>query len=126
MNHNQLLGIRRANAADSRLGTIQWVRVNEQNERQCGIRLFAGAPKAISVRPSNFNLPGAHGLEQALMLPEVAMPAAPLSVILPAGWFQAGRMIEIQGEKKQVAKLINLIERGTDFDRCSMVMIEAI
>lgn len=125
MNHNQLLGIRRANAADSRLGTIQWVRVNEQNECQCGIRLFAGAPKAISVRPSNFNLPGTQGFEQALWLPEVAMPASPLSVILPAGWFQAGRMIEIQGEKKPLAKLINLIERGTDFDRCSMMMVEA-
>ena len=124
MNHNQLLGIRRStNAADSRLGTIQWIRVNEQNECQCGIRLFAGAPKAISVRPSNFNLPGNQGLEQALLLPEVAMPATPLSVILPAGWFQAGRMIEIQSETKQVAKLLNLIERGTDFDRCSITLV---
>jgi len=125
MNHNQLLGIRRgANDADSRLGTIQWIRINEQNECQCGIRLFAGTPTAISVRPSNFNLPGNVKLEQALMLPQVAMPATPLSVVLPAGWFQAGRMIEIQGEKKQVAKLINLIERGTDFDRCSVALVE--
>ena len=43
MSHNQLLGVRRgANAADNRLGTIQWIKVNEQNECQCGIRMFAG------------------------------------------------------------------------------------
>ena len=125
MSHNQLLGVRRgANAADNRLGTIQWIKVNEQNECQCGIRMFAGAPKAISVRPSNFNLPGKQGFEQALLLPELATPATPLSVILPAGWFQTGRMIEIQGEKKQVAKLVNLIERGADFDRASITMVE--
>ncbi len=126
MNHNQLIGIRRgANAADGRTGTIQWIKVSEKNECQCGIRLFSGAPKAISVRPSNFNLPGKQGFEQALLLPEAAMPASPMSVILPAGWFQAGRMIEIQGEKKQAAKLLTLLERGTDFDRGTIAIVDA-
>ncbi|MEQ1775203.1 MAG: hypothetical protein ABL891_15605 [Burkholderiales bacterium] len=126
MTHNQLLGLRRGtNTTDTKLGTIQWIKVNETNECQCGIRLFAGAPKSISVRPSNFNLPGTQGFEHALLLPEVAMPATPLSVILPAGWFQAGRMIEIQGEKRQVAKLLNLVERGADFDRGSIAIVDS-
>jgi hypothetical protein len=124
MNHNQLLGIRRGADSAAKLGTLQWIRINEKNECQCGIRMFPGTPKAISVRPSNFNLAGSHGFEQALLLPEVAMPATPLSVILPAGWFQAGRMIEIQGEKKRGAKLLNLVERGSDFDRASIVIID--
>lgn len=126
MSHNQLLGIRRGTETAARLGTIQWIRVSPQNECQCGIRMFPGTAKAISVRPSNFNLPGKQGYEQALLLPEVAMPAAPMSVVLPAGWFQPGRMIEILGDKKQNAKLMNLIERGTDFDRCGLLMMEAI
>jgi len=125
MSHNQLLGIRCGTGGETRLGTIQWIKVNEKNECQCGIRLFAGAPKAISVRPSNFNLAGTQGFEQALLLPEVAMPATPLSVILPAGWFQAGRMVEILGEKKQVAKLLTLVERGTDFDRGSIGIMDS-
>ena len=120
MSHNQLLSLRRGAEATARLGTIQWIKVNEKNECQCGIRMFPGAPKAISVRPSNFNLPGTQTFEQALLLPEVAMPATPMSVILPAGWFQAGRMIEIQGEKKQGAKLLHLVERGADFDRAAI------
>ena len=124
MSHNQLLAIRRGAESAAKLGTIQWIRVNEKNECQCGIRMFPGAPKAISVRPANFNLAGSHGFEQALLLPEVAMPAAPPTVILPAGWFQAGRTIEIEGEKKRVAKLLNLVERGADFDRSSIVIID--
>jgi cyclic-di-GMP-binding protein len=125
MNHNQLLGVRRSAETAGRLGTIQWIKVSPQNECQCGIRMFPGAAKAISVRPSNFNLPGKQGYEQALLLPEIAMPATPMTIILPAGWFQAGRMIEIMGEKKQIAKLVNLIERGADFDRGSIVMMES-
>ncbi len=125
LNHNQLLGVRHGANAGTRLGTVQWIKVNAQNECQCGVRMFAGTPKAISVRPSNFNLPGTQGFEQALLLPEATMPATPLSVILPAGWFQAGRMIEIQGEKKQVAKLLTLVERGADFDRGAVAIIES-
>ena len=124
MSHSQLLGIRRGADGSARLGTIQWIRVNGKNECLCGIRLFPGVPKAISVRPSNFNLPGKQDFEQALLLPEVTMPATPLSVILPAGWFQAGRMIEIQGGKKQIAKLLNLVERGADFDRGTIAITE--
>jgi hypothetical protein len=126
MSHNQLLGVRcGATAADTRLGTIQWIKVNEYNECQCGIRMLAGVPQAISVRPSNFNLPGKHGFEPALMLPEGTLPATPLSVILPAGWFQPGRLIEFQSEKKKVAKLLDLIERGADYDRGSIVFVDA-
>lgn len=125
MNHNQLLGIRPGAGKSARLGTVQWIRVSSKDECQCGIRLFPGTPTAISVRPSNFNLPGTQGFEQALLLPEVAMPATPMSVILPAGWFQAGRMIEIQGGKKQIAKLLTLVERGADFDRGTIALVES-
>jgi cyclic-di-GMP-binding protein len=124
MSHNQLLSLRRGAEATVRLSTIQWIKVNEKNECQCGIRTFPGAPKAISVRPSNFNLSGTQNFEQALLLPDVAMPVTPMSVILPAGWFQAGRMIEIQGEKKQVAQLLHLVERGADFDRAAFAIMD--
>lgn len=126
MMHNQLLGIRRG-AEPPRLGTVQWIRVSSANETQCGIRLFPGAPRPIKVRPANFNVPKGQEYEQALLTAAVAMPAAPISMILPAGWFQSGRLLELQGEvqddKKRLAKLLNLIERGADFDRCAVEML---
>ena len=126
MTHNQLLGVRRSGEA-LRLGTVQWIRVDSVNETQCGVRLFPGAPQAIKVRPANFNVPKGQEYELALLTPAVAMPAAPMSMILPAGWFQSGRLLELQGdikdEKKRVATLLNLIERGADFDRCAVEVL---
>jgi len=42
---------------------------------------------------------------------------------LPPGWYQQGRFIELFGEQKQVAKLLNVIEKGSDFDRCTVSLV---
>ena len=55
------------------------------------------------------------------------MPAAPMAIMLPAGWFQAGRLLELEGtpqdDKKRLVKLLTLIERGADFDRCAVEVL---
>jgi len=57
------------------------------------------------------------------VLPEVPAPATPATIILPAGWFQSGRFVEIFAERKQVAKLLNLLEKGSDFDRGTITIV---
>ena len=101
----------------------QWLRIEEDGELYCGVRLFPGTPQAISVRPSNFNPVGGGRYERALLLPEVPAPSTPASLVLPAGWFQSGRFVEVYSDRKQVAKLLNLLEKGTDFDRGTIVIV---
>src|SRR6187402_927719 len=80
--------------------------------------------RAVVARPANFNAPsGINGFERALLLPEMAVPATPATLILPPGWYQQGRFIELFGEQKQVAKLLNVIEKGSDFDRCTVSLV---
>lgn len=123
VSHNQMLAVRRAGSRHFHVGMVQWLRMEENGEICCGVRLFPGAPQAISVRPSNF-APGGNGrYERALLLPEVATPATPATLILPAGWFQSGRFVEIFSDRKQVAKLLNLLEKGGDFDRGTIVVV---
>ncbi len=126
MVHNQLLGIRRFGEAP-RLGTLQWIRVSSNRETQCGVRLYPGAPQAAKVRPANFNVPKGQEFEVALMTPAVTMPATPANIMLPAGWFQTGRLLELEGNpsdpKKRLIKLLALLERGADFDRCSLEVL---
>ncbi len=90
------------------------------------MRLFPGVPQTIKVRPANFNIANRQEQEPALLLPEIKLPAAPLSIILPVGWFQSGRIIEIydglKADPKRVAKLTSVIERGADFDRCMVII----
>jgi hypothetical protein len=121
--HNQLLAVRRASGKQFHLGMVQWVRIDENDELQCGVRLFPGTPEAVAVRPSNFNPASSACYERALVLPEVPAPATPATIVLPAGWFQSGRFIEIHADRKQVAKLLNLLEKGSDFDRGTITIV---
>lgn len=123
ISHNQLLAVRRSGGRHFHVGMVQWLRIDEGGELYCGVRLFPGTPQAISVRPSNFNLSGASRYERALLLPEVPAPATPATLVLPAGWFQSGRFVEIYSDRKQVAKLLNLLEKGSDFDRGTIVVV---
>jgi cyclic-di-GMP-binding protein len=121
--HNQMLAVRRAGGRSFHLGMVQWLRMEEGGELYCGVRLFPGTPQAISVRPSNFSPTGSGRYERALLLPEVPAPATPATLVLPAGWFQSGRFVEVFSDRKQVAKLLNLLEKGGDFDRGTIVVV---
>jgi hypothetical protein len=123
VSHNQLLAVRRAGGRQFHLGMVRWLKTEENGGIQCGVRLFPGTPQAISVRPSNFTPVGAGHYERALLLPEVLAPATPATLILPAGWFQSGRFVEVYSDRKQVAKLLNLLEKGSDFDRGTIVIV---
>lgn len=123
VSHNQLLAVRRQSGKEFHVGMVQWIRIEENNEMHCGVRLFPGVPRAISVRPSNFTPVGTSKYERALMLPELPAPATPATIILPAGWFQSGRFVEISSDRKQVAKLLNLLEKGNDFDRGTISIV---
>lgn len=123
INHNQLLAVRPAGGKDFRLGMVQWLRINETNELSCGVRLFPGAPVAVAVRPSNFDPASGSRYERAILLPEVAAPATPATLVLPTGWFQSGRFVEVFSNRKQVAKLLNLLEKCGDFDRCTVTLV---
>lgn len=121
--HNQLIAVRRHGNRHFHIGMIQWLRIDNGTDLRCGIRLFPGTPRAIAVRPSNPSSTGFNSYEPALLLPEVAAPATPATLILPPGWFQNGRFIEMHSDRKQVAKLLNLLEKGSDFDRGSVTVI---
>ena len=123
ISHNQLVAVRRSTSKMFYLGVVQWLRGEEGGDLRVGVRLFPGIARAVAARPANFKAPaGEHGYDRALLLPEIAVPATPATLILPLGWYQPGRFVEIVGEQKQVAKLVNVIEKGSDFDRCTVTL----
>ena len=50
--------------------------------------------------------------------PDISL-SAPDTVILPPGMFKAGRVLEVFAESGWKIKLVDLIERGADFERCT-------
>lgn len=121
VSHNQLVAVRRAGSDQFRLGMVQWLKIEENNELFCGVRLLPGEPRAVAVRPSNFNPGRNNQYERALLLPEVATPPTAASLILPAGWFQSGRFVEV--DRKHTAKLLNLLEKGSEFERGTISIV---
>ena len=123
MSHNQLLAVR-VDENTTRAGTLQWIRIKPSGECLCGVRLFPGVPRPIKVRPANINPGLKQALEPAVIVAEAAMPKTPLTILLPAGWFQAGRLIDTQGETTRTVRLLTLMERGADFDRCAIIAVQ--
>ena len=121
--HNQLVAVRRSTGRTFYLGLVQWLRVEETSELFVGVRLFPGVARAVAVRPANLRGAAADTWERALLLPELPAPMTSATIILPNAWFQAGRQIDL-GDQNQIVKLDSLLEKGSDFDRCTYSLVE--
>ena len=122
VSHNQIVAVRHGTPGEFRLGIVQWVRTEPSGELRCGIRLFPGTPQAVAVRPADVKRSG-NRYERALLLAADAATATPATLILPPGWFEVGAFIEIVTDRHQVATMLTLLEKGSDFDRGTVTLI---
>lgn len=120
--HGQIILLQRGAPSEFRAGIIQWMRVEANGDLRCGVRLFPGQPSAVTVRPAEAKQ-AANGYERAVLLAADAITATPATLILPPGWFQCGAFIEVVTDRHQVATMLTLLEKGSDFDRGTVVLI---
>ena len=123
ISHNQLICVHRGSDNLFYLGLVLWLRASDNNELLAGVRLFPGNARAVAVRPAALEgASGVNGYERGLLLPGQPAPSTPATLILPAGWYQPGRNLELHSDRKQVAKLGELLEKGSDFERCTFTL----
>ena len=48
--------------------------------------------------------------------------ASPASLVVPTGWYQAGRILEMHTTTTWQIRLTGLLQRGADFERVGFVM----
>jgi hypothetical protein len=120
--HGQLIGVRTADAKSFLLGQIRWLMQNDAGDLYAGVRLLPGLPAATAVRPTGLNVAGAKYV-QALSLTAVQALNAPPSLVLPAGWFKPKRVVEVYVEGHVRVRLTELIDRGSDHERCGYEMV---
>lgn len=117
--HGQLVAVRPRPEQPIVTGSVRWLEEGANGEIIIGVRLLTGMPRAVAVRTTGVNSFSSR-FSQALLLP--AMPAlnTTASLLLPTGWFKAGKIIEvhIEGQIKK-ARLEQLVDRGQDFERVS-------
>ena len=117
--HNLLVGIRARPDQPVVAGTVRWLIEGESGQIMMGVRVLPGIPRAIGVRATGINA-FSNRFTQALWLPGMAALQSLPTLLIPNSWFKPGRLVEVyrDGQIFKI-KLVQLIERGQDFERVS-------
>jgi hypothetical protein len=118
MAHGQLVGVRPADGKNFQLGQVRWLMATNAGDLHCGVRLLPGVPIAAVVRAIGVNV-AEEKYVQAFALAAVPALNAPPTLVTAAGWFKPKRVIEAAIHKPLRVRLLEVVERGTDFERLS-------
>jgi hypothetical protein len=114
--HGQLIGVRPANAKSFQLGQVRWLTASDDGDLRCGVKLLPGVPVPVAVRALGVNV-GEERYTQAFLLAAVPALEAPPTLVTASGWFKPKRAIEVATDKPLRVRLLEVIERGIDFER---------
>lgn len=117
IHHHQLLAIRPRPEQPFVVGSIRWLRENQNGEIAIGVRVLPGMPKAVAARATGINVTS-HDFIQALLLPSMPTLQTQPSLLVPVNWYKPGRIVEIHvdGQLKKI-RFEQMVERGADYER---------
>lgn len=121
MEHRQLLALCPNEGGRYLLAYAAWLMQEQGGGLVAGIAALPGMPQAVAARPLAQH--GAHSemYGRAFLLTAVPAGNGAPSLVVPQGWFRAGRIIEIYTETPWRAQLLQMLEDGPDFERVSFV-----
>jgi hypothetical protein len=116
MAHAQLVGVRPADAKNFQLGQVRWLTASDDGDLHCGVKLMPGVPVPAAVRALGVNV--AEGrYAQAFMLAAVPALESRPTLVTSTGWFKPKRVVEVAGDKPLRVRLLEVVERGIDYER---------
>ncbi len=118
----QLVAVRPADAKGFVLGQMRWLLQSETGALRAGVRLLPGLPAAVAVKPTGINVANEKYV-QALSLTAAPALNAPPTLVLPSGWFKPKRVIEVYVEAPVKVRLLEILERGSDYERLSYEIV---
>ena len=116
MAHGQLLGVRPGDGKQFMLAQIRWLMGADSGDLHAGVKLLPGLPSPLAVRPTGLNVQ-ADSWVPAIGLSAVPALESPPSLVLPNGWYKPKRIVELYSERAAKVMLIDVLERGVDFER---------
>jgi len=113
----QMVAVRPEGSRGYLLTVARWSRITA-GELQAGIQIMPGQPHAVALRGTGLTAVN-EKYRPGFRLPAVPALQYPESVIVPAGWFRAGRIIELYEQSSRQIRLTRQLDRGSDFERCA-------
>ena len=100
------------------LAVARWSRLTGGAELQAGIQIMPGNPQTVALRGTGLAAIN-EKYRPGFKLPAVPALKYPESVIVPAGWFRPGRVIDLYEQASRQIRLTHQLDRGSDFERCT-------
>lgn len=120
VDHRQLVALRPFDGEAFLLAEISWLMYRGNGRLLAGLSMMPGVPQVVGVRQAVVKGGGVReNYHAGCILPAVPALKAEPSLILPAGWYQADKCIDVAGESVFQAKVLKLVGRGPNFDRVS-------
>ena len=121
----QLVALRIGDAETFKLGVTTWVSVTRAGQLHIGARYIPGTAQAIMLQTTAASESATGSSTPGLLLHPVPALKTPASLIVPNGWFEPGRVMEIrqQNGTTQQAKTGFSVDRGIDFERVSFTLL---
>lgn len=123
--HGQLLAVSPPDGTRYFFAQITWLMQDRAGGLVAGIASLPGSPQGVAVRRLSAHTGKIELYTQAFMLPAVDAMRTPESLVLPTGWFQPSRVIEIHTGEPLRVRLEFLIQEGPDFERATFAVEDA-
>lgn len=117
--HRQLLGLKPPGSDFFLLGEVSWLVQEADGRLHAGIYVLPGRPLGICVRPTGLQVSPSEKYVAAFLLPAVPALGEPASVVLPRGWYQPARVVELFTDRQLPVRLDELLSQGANFERCA-------
>lgn len=122
ISQGQLVAVRPQSAQQLLLGSTRWAMVTADGSLHVGILVVPGRPEAIAVRSTGLAAVK-EGYRQGFLLPGIASLGTTANIVIPSGWFKKERMLEIYTDHSRQVRLVDLLDRGVDFDRATYEIV---
>ncbi|CAG4884851.1 conserved protein of unknown function [Georgfuchsia toluolica] len=109
----QLIAVKKPDAAAFSPASVSWLMLDDGGLLHAGVQLMPGAATAVAVRNAGLNV-AKEKWHPAFLLTADQLP---LQMVLPAGMFRTGRIIEVAGGPARQYKLTQLVEGSDHFER---------
>jgi hypothetical protein len=118
LEHSQLLAVFGPGSEHWRLARVSWLSLEPDGHLLAGLYVLPGTPRAVAIRPLAEEGAASERFIRAFLLPAVQVMGEDASLIMPRGWFQAERKLEIYlNDALRRVSLVRLGTFGTNYER---------
>jgi hypothetical protein len=97
---------------------VSWLSLEPDGHLLAGLYVLPGTPRAVAIRPLAEEGAASERFIRAFLLPAVQVMGEDASLIMPRGWFQAERKLEIYlNDALRRVSLVRLGTFGTNYER---------